>query len=302
MLKSDQLSNLFFNNGLVIYGTDGKNFFDLDYDLIVQLFEKHGIILFRDFNINQKNIKKVTDLFTRSYSNDAQRRRFRFGDPNIRNVDYGFDKIDLHSEASFSPSWPEIIWFFCNKAPLNGGETIFCDGIELWNRLPSKIKGLFLSEQIHYKLNIPVMQKKKYASKEYKNWLIQTLGAGIGTVDKQDGCLKITQKRYAVIESRIPGMFAFANHLLIKLNSEPQILERTFSNKREIPKKVYKKIIFESHKITHSHKWKGSDLLMIDNKRFLHGRKGLAKSDIRDVVILQTKFSNFGYGISTRNS
>ena len=23
----------------------------------------------------------------------------------------------LHSEASFSPSWPEIVWFYCNKAP-----------------------------------------------------------------------------------------------------------------------------------------------------------------------------------------
>ena len=51
--------------------------------------------------------------------------------------------IKLIYMVNGNPSWPEIIWFFCNKAPLNGGETIFCDGIELWNRLPSKIKACF---------------------------------------------------------------------------------------------------------------------------------------------------------------
>ena len=36
---------------------------------------------------------------------------------NIRNVDSGLQKIDLHSEASFSPSTPEIIWFTCITPP-----------------------------------------------------------------------------------------------------------------------------------------------------------------------------------------
>ena len=42
------------------------------------------------------------------------------------------------------------------------------------------------------------------------------------------------------------GMLAFANHLLIKLNSEPQILERTFSNKGKFQKKYIKKS-FSNH-------------------------------------------------------
>ena len=88
---------------------------ELDYELIIQLFEKHGIILFRDFDLDGKDIKKFSDLFTINYSQDAQRRNCRFGNRNIRNVDYGFEQVDLHSEASFSPSWPELIWFFLIK-------------------------------------------------------------------------------------------------------------------------------------------------------------------------------------------
>ena len=25
--------------------------------------------------------------------------------------------MPLHSEASYSPSWPEIVWFYCHQAP-----------------------------------------------------------------------------------------------------------------------------------------------------------------------------------------
>ena len=47
--------------------------FELGYELIIQLFEKHGIILFRDFDLDGKDIKKFSDLFTINYSQDAQK-------------------------------------------------------------------------------------------------------------------------------------------------------------------------------------------------------------------------------------
>ena len=35
------------------------------------------------------------------------------------------NSMGLHSEASFSSVWPEIVWFFCNKPSKKGGETTF---------------------------------------------------------------------------------------------------------------------------------------------------------------------------------
>ena len=122
--------------------------------------EKYGVILFRGFNIKPNELMTFTDIYTESYSGDAMRREIRFNNKNVRNVDYGFSKVDLHSEASFTPSWPELIWFYCIIPPINGGETTLCDGIKLWNSLSNKTKGFFLSEQIHYELKIPVMNKK----------------------------------------------------------------------------------------------------------------------------------------------
>ena len=102
MYKNNRLSDFFFHNGLIIYGKKNQDIYELDYELIIQLFEKHGIILFRDFDLDGKDIKKFSDRFTNNYSQDAQRRNCRFGNRNIRNVDYGFEQVDLHSEASFS--------------------------------------------------------------------------------------------------------------------------------------------------------------------------------------------------------
>ena len=39
---------------------------------------------------------------------------------------------------------------------------------------------------------------------------------------------------------------------------------------------------------------------MIDNKRFMHGRKAFEKGDKRDLVVIQTSLANFGYGSTTR--
>ena len=39
---------------------------------------------------------------------------------------------------------------------------------------------------------------------------------------------------------------------------------------------------------------------MIDNKRFMHGRRAFDKGTKRDIVIVQTERASFGYGSTTR--
>ena len=284
--------------GIIINKAKNGNIHDLNYNEIITLFEKYGLIIFRGFELNGKEITKFTDMYTEAYAGDALRRETRFDNKKIRDVDYGYSRVDLHSEASFAPAWPELIWFYCNVPPKTGGETIFCDGIKLWDSLSVEAKILFLTEQIHYDLKIPVMNKRKKNIK--KPWLVPVVGAGKGYVHHKDGCLYLVQKRYAVQESRIRGKYAFANHLLIKLDSEPQLLSRTLSNNRSIPDYIFKEIKDKSEFSTYEHIWEKNDFLMLDNKRFLHGRKSLIKGDLRDIVIIQSESANFGYGATTR--
>ena len=73
---------------------------------------------------------EFSGVFTRRFANPDNRRRKRMGSKFLLEADYWSDLNDrnsmgLHSEASFSAVWPEIVWFFCNKPSKNGGETTF---------------------------------------------------------------------------------------------------------------------------------------------------------------------------------
>jgi len=48
--------------------------------------------------------------------------------------------------------------------------------------------------------------------------------------------------------------------------------------------------------------WEKNDLIMIDNKRFMHGRRAIVKDDPRDIVIIQSQYASFGYGYTTRRT
>ena len=56
----------------------------------------------------------------------------------------------------------------------------------------------------------------------------------------------------------------------------------------------------KSNDLTYDHKWKKGDLVMIDNKRFMHGRRQYNKKDKRQIAIAQTLRANFGYGSTRR--
>ncbi len=296
-MQCSKISDLFYCGGLIINRSIEDSIFDLKSNEIISLFEEYGTILFRGFNIESDEITKFTNIFTEQYSADALRRKIRFNNKNIRNVDYGNSEVLLHSEASFTPSFPEIVWLFCNTPATKGGESILCDGVELWSSLSSDVKGFFLSEQIHYELKIPVIKNKN--KKTIKPWLLQIVGAGIGHINYDDGCLYITQKRYAVQEAR-NGKLAFSNHLFVSLDSEDQLLSRKLSNGSEIPDEIYSEIRIKAEKITYDHVWRESDLLMVDNKRFMHGRKSLVPGIPRDVVVIQSQRASFGYGFTNR--
>ena len=62
-------------------------------------------------------------------------------------VDLGNNEIPLHSEASFSPSWPEIIWFYCSSPSKKSGFTTVVDGVKVYENLKISTKKFFLENQ-----------------------------------------------------------------------------------------------------------------------------------------------------------
>ena len=70
---------------------------------------------------------------------------------------------------------------------------------------------------------------------------------------------------------------------------------------KKIPNKFLDEIKTKSENLTYEFNWKKKDLMMIDNKRFIHGRRAYRKNDSRDIVNIQSYKASFGYGFSTRS-
>ena len=322
------ISDKFFGGGLIINPSDSEDVRKLDYGTIVKLFEKNGLILFRDFNLKPEEITEITDLYTQRYAHDALRRVSRMGQKLVRTVDYdshdvllrahritqpdmvkkkdkdwkvdydNYEEMSLHSEGSYAPDYPEIIWFFCNEFFTNGrGCTTLCDGIKLWDNLSYETKNFFLLNPIRYKLKIPISEKK--IGNGTKKWLINQQGAGDGLLDLSNGLLNITQIRFAVHPSRLPNKMCFSNHVLYR-DTDPNILEWGTIDGNKIPQNILDEVKEKSKELTYDLDWKKNDFVMLDNMRFTHGRRAFKKSDKRDIMTVESSSANFGYGSTTR--
>ena len=298
-MKKIHISKLFNHGGLILENNNSLTISEINIEEIKSSFKKYGIIVLRGFDLKPKKLTLFTDFFTKTYAADARRRSKRYGEKNITNVDYGYNQIDLHSEASFAPAWPEIIWFYC-IAPTagRGGATTLCDGIVLWKKLSHEVKTFFLSNPIIYKLKIPVIDKK--AGKGKKPWSLNNSDVSDCFLDYDTGLLNLILSRYAVHKDKFSNQLCFSNHLLIDLSSEDQIISRTLLDNKKIPYKIISEIKTKSDDFTYEYNWKKNDLIMINNKRFMHGRRSYDKKDPRDIVNIQTGKASFGDGFAIK--
>jgi len=298
-MKKSHISKLFNNEGLILENSNALKLNEINVNEIKSFFKKYGIIVFKNFTFDPQKLTLFTDIFTESYAADALRRSKRYGKKNITDVDHGYNQIDLHSEASFAPSWPEIVWFYCITPNAgNGGTTTLCDGLNVWSNLSKNVKNFFLSNPIIYKLKIPVVDKKP--GKGIKPWTLNDPDVSECFLDWETGLLNLVLSRYAVHEDKFSNQLCFSNHLLIDLSSEDQIVTRTLLDNKKIPDEIINEIKTISDNFTFDYKWEKNDLIMINNKRFMHGRRAYAKEDPRDIVNIQTGKACFGNGFAEK--
>ena len=132
---------------------------------------------------------------------------------------------------------------------------------------------------------------------------MNTVGTGDTYIDWDTGTLHATQLRFAMQEARNGRDLCFANHLLIHLDTEPQIISRTMADGSKIPESMMEEVSKKADELAFEHSWEKADLLMIDNRRFMHAR-GAYEPDIqRELLVVQSERAKFGYASNlTRNS
>ena len=273
------------------------NFFDDNKEIknlskyIKKEFLKYGIIEISNLPFKKDKIQKFTDLFTTTYSNDAHRRVNKFKDNKINTVDLGNHFIPLHSEASFTYSCPEIIWFYCSKTDKDSSPTTICDGKELWTKLENSTKEFFLKNPIKYEVEIDIPYKKRKNKKQ--KYFTNKKGVYDSFIDWKKGKFIFKIIKFVINEDKKNETLFFANHVLVGSKHENQIKKMTLINGEKIPKSILTEIQKLSEELTKDYIWKNNKLLMINNKRFMHGRNDFNINSNREILNIQSLKINF---------
>ncbi len=273
------ITEKFSNGGLIIKKKNSADF-------IKKEFKRKGIILFRNLFKNYKDVSKFVNVFTAKYSNDAYRRENIPGEKNIKSVDLGKHEIPLHSESSFTSTWPEIIWFYClDVSESKKGKTTICDGIKLWNQLSIETKTFFLSNPFCFELEIEIAKKKAPS----KHWYFEEIGFGKSDINFVKGRINTNFSKFLVHRDRFTNKICFANHLFSCLKKDESQIKKFYPlSKKKLPDNIIREVKEKSEKLTYEHDWKKFDLIMINNKRFLHGRRKIDNLSKRQIVNLQS--------------
>jgi alpha-ketoglutarate-dependent taurine dioxygenase len=257
---------------------------------IWQLYKNNGCLFITPDRLSEDYFIEFSKKFTKQFANDAYRRSFTTTDGlKVRAVDEDLSRHDLHSEASFSPSWPKILWFYAKALDeaLPAATTI-ADGVEIWKRLKTSTKQFFLQNQVVYDCSVQIAEPNLKSISREIPYILEEPGCYQSTFNPAEGMFRFKQKRYCVAHT-YSGELTFVNHAF-HFPPDPQILSVEFEGKVEIKQLAFIKeeVLQVYEQCTVEHNWDQKTFIMLDNRRMMHGRRPIPFNSKRNLLILQT--------------
>lgn len=264
----------------------------IDTARVRQAYRDAGAILFRGYHTDTAAFRAFAEQFcSGAILNDVSGRELVDEANRIQSVNVGADPFPLHPELSVVPWRPDVCFFACLRPPTRGGETLVCDGTAIVDAMPAEIRAAFAPRRLRYARAAP--------PRLVEYWL--------GTTEPDDERLRHVPPGCPFRFERSPEglvqwftapalhrpMFtdrrAFGNFLLfardmLRLTDFP-----TFENGEVVPDSLVDAVRDIGESLAVTVRWQPGDVLMLDNTRFMHGRRAILDRDERLIV------SYFGY-------
>lgn len=293
--------------GLVFEASEPVSIQAIPIDEVITSFNEHGALLFRNFQIDCDGFTEFTSTLCNSFST-YKGGGFRWGKLDREKINNNETlltvtgatqsfSIPLHGEMYYMKNRPTLLWFFCAEPPAVAGETILCSGTELYRQLGTKEREFFSQNQLKYIRHLtsdewPVaFQTGDWES--LRSWCEDN---DCKLSENSDGSITIEYVISAVLREGATGKKVFINNLLlihsieqsIRSGLAAQVVElprdacpfivRSESGE-EIPSAIVGQVEQTADKLTAKVAWRKGDVLMIDNRRILHGRKKCRGTD-----------------------
>jgi hypothetical protein len=243
------------NGGVIITPYESSNY--PDSKMFKSLLKEHGLVLARGFSITLEEFYRFTD---------------RVAGGQHRDVVETHHQLYYHGESYYQPDHPDVLWFYCEKPADKGGETKFCDGIQVALKLSASTRKYFSENSLVYDATLTPEFYRGYmhlsGPEQAAAWLTDNLKLEC----KIDGdCVLATYAHNAIRKTRWGEKDAFVNTLLHAVDPV-MCVQQGYRLSTRVPEEILSEVREVTEKLTILVPWLANDFVAVDNSRFMHGR------------------------------
>ncbi|MGP5224679.1 TauD/TfdA family dioxygenase [Psychrobacter aquimaris] len=274
-------------------------------DILTDL-KTHGWTLFRGYHYDVETFSQLMSQLCQTLTYDPARQNIT---SEAQKVDAGTHAIGLHIENGNTPMPPDVIAFFSELSAKKGSQTTICDGHAVYQALSPELKATF-SQPMRISRYLPQAIWQNYVATatgrtdadqisldDLDKFITATTSKTLTHhVEPQtDGGVRYVLQIPAIREDNLRGQLAFANTLLgPSFNYEKP--EFTLANGQHVDDALIDELTQLCEKHTQDIAWQNGDVVILDNKRIMHGRRQI------DVPLTERKlYIAMGLGINYSN-
>ncbi len=276
-------------SGLIVRAGPRETLGKIDKPTLANWLSANGYLVLRGFDCDIQGFSDFVRFHSSRISLDPAR-QFHDKDGKVlaQKVDAGVDAIGLHCENGNSPFWPDLCWFYCEKAPQLGSQTTVCDGAAVYRDLSPQMRNALLAQDIVYTRRVGEPLWRNYVRHAFNGGpeaadtkaCFERLLALVNDNDStkielnEDASVTYSFRTPAILDSSpfSPGLHAFANSIFgPSFNYERPTI--AFADGTPLSAAMRSALDEVCQRHTFDVGWHNQDIVVIDNARVMHGRR-----------------------------
>jgi alpha-ketoglutarate-dependent taurine dioxygenase len=272
----------------------GRKLADVSDDEVKTAFVEHGLVIFRGFDAKPADFDVLARRFTKEHFFGYGRAPFA-DFKAITNVNETNLPLEPHCDNGIRPEAqrPKITWFLCERPADEAGETTFHDGIVVWERLQPATRELFAAKKVSFLSQVAEQAWRQLGctSPEQFGQFVGKIGGRVARVHPNH-TVDVEVLSSAVHTPAWSQRDAFVSSLLVAGSVGFEGMRVSLEGGQAVPPEALADLRAALASCLEVVSWQAGDIGMLDNSRFLHGRRGFTDTK-RRVYLIQTLHANF---------
>lgn len=261
----------------------------VDPGRVIQQIGESGAVIVRGLAPTNDSLIAISTMFADDFITypDSRARKSLNENGTIQTVHTGEQKLLLHSELSYSPFRPDLIWFQCILPPPgSSGRTLLADGAAVLKSLSSATRSELERRWLRYSEDLePDFWGMFFRTRDATEAWAKFQQLGFQGLQFEGNMLRVNYRQPAVSHSKFSDEAVFCNNLHHDRFSGDHL---RYDDGSLPGAAIYEEIGEMLDEASRWVPWEAGDIAIIDNTRVLHGRTAVGKTN-------RTIHSRFGW-------